>query len=445
MSALSTETGGLMLDLSDTAIQQAVLDAAKIETVPSSPIGNITPADVEAVRKAADEAKLPESSARRIGIAVLPHLPLASIDFDPSMPEVQVTTELRHKLALLPSIELSSPVEINRQVRRLRDEGIPTEQWLSALAARLGVDYVISGSYMGASGGNVRQLRSEIFSRRTNQKLPPVVVSDQPATEAVGLLFDQMTRAPFLRQGAPDLSMSLAAATRNERLLDQLITPVSTSAAARDDLLEGYAALEQALAHDAGDAAAAPLLEKAQSALTRALVKDSGEPLASMLLASCHFNLAKLQSAAGDKLAAQRSVAAMHKALSDAYDERNRCRFEAVKREIMADYALLVSRNYKEAVGLYEELTKEGELVPLPTALRAHWMLAGIHSGDWGVPSDHETVDSARARQHVIQILAHWPDSSEASYLRRNLRWKEEQGSQFDRIPLEHTAVLTAR
>jgi hypothetical protein len=272
-----------------------------------------------------------------------------------------------------------------------------------------------------------------------------VVINDKPATEAVGLLFDQMTRAAYLRQGAPELSTALAAATRSERLLDQLITPVSTTSESRDDLLEGYENLEQALAHDAGDAAAAPLLRKAQAALVRALVHQPRDPLPLMLLSSCHFNLAKLQTAAGDKPAAQRSVAAMHEALSQAYDERNRCRFEAVQREIMADHALLVSRNYQEAVELYGALTAEGEATPLPAALRAHWMLAGIHSGDWGVPADHEVVDAALARKHVIQILAHWPDSAEAHYLRRNLRWKEEDGTHFDHVPLEHTAVLTGR
>jgi tetratricopeptide (TPR) repeat protein len=378
-------------------------------------------------------------------VAVLPHLPLENLDFDPARPEVQLTAELRQKLALLPAVELRSPVEINRQVQRLREERLPVDQWLPALASRLDVDYVLWGSYVGASRGGVRQLRSVIFSRRSSRELPPLVVNDQPASEVVGLLFEQMTRAPFLRQGAPELSTALAAATRSERLLGELVTPVSTSAETRGDVLEAYEALEQAMAHQAGEAAAAPLLEQSQAALLRALVKDPRDPLALMLLASCHFNLSRLQAAAGDKAAAQRSAAAMLEALSQAYEERSRCRFESVKREIMADYALLVSRNYKEAVNLYGALAADGEQTPLSSALRAHWMLAGIHSGDWGVPGDNEVVDADLARKHLIQILAHWPDSSQALYIRRNLRWKEEDGSHFNHVPLEHTAVLTGR
>jgi hypothetical protein len=173
------------------------------------------------------------------------------------------------------------------------------------------VDYVLWGSYVGGSRGGVRQLRSVVFSRRTSRELPPLVVNDQPASEVVGLLFEQMTRASFLRQGAPELSTALAAATRSERLLGELVTPVSTSAETRDDVLEAYEALEQAMAHEAGEAAAAPLLERSQAALLRALVKDPRDPLALMLLSSCHFNLSRLQTAAGDKAAAQRSAAAM--------------------------------------------------------------------------------------------------------------------------------------
>jgi hypothetical protein len=54
-------------------------------------------------------------------------------------------------------------------------------------------------------------------------------------------------------------------------------------------------------------------------------------------------------------------------------------------------------------------------------------------------------VDADLARKHLIQILAHWPNSSQALYIRRNLRWKEEDGSHFNHVPLEHTAALTPR
>src|SRR5690606_32943839 len=52
-------------------------------------------------------------------------------------------------------------------------------------------------------------------------------------------------------------------------------------------------------------------------------------------------------------------------------------------------------------------------------ALRAHWMLAGIHLGDWGAISwgwDH--VDPQQAREHILTILACWPDSPEAAFYR---------------------------
>ena len=96
----------------------------------------------------------------------------------------------------------------------------------------------------------------------------------------------------------------------------------------------------------------------------------------------------------------------------------------------------------------YEELCQVTPETPLHTALRAHWMLAGIYSGDWGVAKDEkgkQVIDPAKARTHLIQILAHWNESSEAEFIRRNLRSDEESGTnRFEHFPRVNEAAAEA-
>ena len=73
-------------------------------------------------------------------------------------------------------------------------------------------------------------------------------------------------------------------------------------------------------------------------------------------------------------------------------------------------------------------------------------MLAGIFSGDWGVAESTggaALVDQAKTRDHLIQILAHWPESSEADFIRHNLRWDDSTGeNQFEYMPRVHESAV---
>ena len=61
-------------------------------------------------------------------------------------------------------------------------------------------------------------------------------------------------------------------------------------------------------------------------------------------------------------------------------------------------------------------------------------MLAGIYAGDWSV--EESNVDPGLARETVVQILANWPDSPEASLLKQWLRWDETmEQTQFNYLP----------
>ena len=114
-----------------------------------------------------------------------------------------------------------------------------------------------------------------------------------------------------------------------------------------------------------------------------------------------------------------------------------------MKTEIEADFALLVQRNVGQAIQKYQELagTDPKSDTNIHSALRAHWMLAGIYSGDWGVAE--KFVDKEQARQHLIQILAFWWDSPEANFIKNSLRWSaEEQKTMFPNFPLQNETVV---
>ena len=82
--------------------------------------------------------------------------------------------------------------------------------------------------------------------------------------------------------------------------------------------------------------------------------------------------------------------------------------------------------------------------IQLHLALRAHWVLAGIRSGDWGA-ADSEWVDADRAREHLVAILAFWPESPEANYVRSQLRWDQAEGATaFHHYPHQGPAFLDA-
>ena len=82
-----------------------------------------------------------------------------------------------------------------------------------------------------------------------------------------------------------------------------------------------------------------------------------------------------------------------------------------------------------------------GETMPPKSQLRGHWMLAGIFAGDWGV--DQQVIDAEKARYHVIEIVAGWPDSPEAKRLKRWLLWDDETDqSRHDYLPKIHSSLM---
>jgi tetratricopeptide (TPR) repeat protein len=369
-------------------------------------------------------------------------MPLNQITFDPTHESVQIAAELRQKFKTLNSAEVRSPVDVDRALRRVNAANVPPAQMLQALAVQLRVDYVVWGNMQRSAGGI--QVKSAIYSKTDGQKIveSTLASSDKvPETQLVGDLVNRMTLTAFEPNRAPELHNAFAALKSNSVLKAQVLTPVANNVASRSDLLIGFDALEQALASPSGDANGAKLLDQADEALNKAANEDPRNPFTHMLLASCYFNKAKALGSQGQNAERQKMHDQLTEALKRAYRERDNSTIALLKIEIEADYNLLVKKDYAEAIRLYEVLATAPNDAKLHTALRAHWMLAGIFSGDWDV--DPKLVDALKARRHLIQVLAHWPDSPEAAFIKANLRWNDEKGrNMFENMPRQNSAAL---
>jgi tetratricopeptide (TPR) repeat protein len=325
----------------------------------------------------------------------------------------------------------------------VKASNIPQDQWLQALAVQLRVDYVVWGNLRSAQG--VVQASSAVYSKTDGQKLietPAVRTSSElPENQLASNLVSKLTLTKLDQARAPELFAVFAQLRNNPTVNAQLITPVANTVESRSDLLTGFESLEQALALPIGDPSAGALLTQAEQALTRAAEKDARNPFTHMLMASCHFNQSQAAANQGRTSEAKEKSKLMIDALRRAYRERDNAHVDQLKLEILADHSLLVNKKSSEAIKYYEQLSTAPNDATLHTALRAHWMLAGIFSGDWGVGA--AVVDGKKAREHLIKILALWPDSPEAAFIKTNLRWSEEKGrNQFENFPRQNQAVL---
>ncbi|MDC0936058.1 hypothetical protein OAS39_07210, partial [Pirellulales bacterium] len=434
MTGLSSGTGGLMLDLSYADIRAAMLDADRTAEVTYAPVGAIRRSDVESARAAivGDGADI----ARPVTIAVLPHAPLDQVTFASSSPPVKIATELRMRIKSVPGVRVAEPLSVERRYRQLRrnrnTSGLQGDALLQALGRSLGADYVLWGE---VRDDGERRVTTRLVDVATAEVLAEAnrASSDAIAPDQLGaLLAGDVLSAAISSAAHRPLATHLAAVRDNDAQRGVITRQIAVSAA-HDDLVTGLAALEKALAYSAGDAESKELLDAARARLESAATIDDDNALPRFLLAGCLFNLAKQeQMAGGDTTALMKEFA---RTLRAAYRFRNSLTDEHLRREIEADYTLLVRKRPAEAIPRYEALASE--LGTSDSARRANWMLAGIYGGDWNVGD--EFVDKEKARGRLVRILAIWPDSSEAQYIEQMLRWNDQEGrTQFEHFPRDN-------
>jgi tetratricopeptide (TPR) repeat protein len=438
MNTMSSKTGGLMLDLSYDDIRAAVRRAAPHQVMDYEKIGAIRAEEVEDARRQLDAENLPLAAKRRLRVAILPHLPLDQMSFDPHDEAVQLATELRIRFRALPGVEFKDPATIKDRFRRVSAQGVQGEALLQMLATALNVDYVIWGT-LSRTGGAV-EATTGIYDQATGRRLARTSTATNPTvkTDQLGsVLAGNLVKSHATIASDQRLKSIFASLAADPALSDALVLPVSLGGA-RSSLLEGMESLEQSLAMPAGAPDGAAMLEAAATKLQQAVDADAENPLARFLLANALFNQARARQQAGDVEGARKTMGNFAKHLREAYRLRDNRRGDAALRtEIEGDYALLVRGNAEEAIKLYRQLLAADQGVDADASRRGYWMLAGIYAGDWGV--DARFIDREEARDCMIKILAIWPDSSEAEFIRRALRWDDATGgTRFPHYPQEN-------
>ena len=447
MQSVAEGTGGVLWDLTEPDLREDLARAITRTPIRYQRIDDITPDDVIEVRSVATRDDLDVRPDARIRVAVLPHLPLEEMTFDSENPAVQVGAELRERLRTIPRVEVVNAHLVAARMTELRRSDCPRDQWIPRLARDLRVDYVLWGSY-DRSGDRV-QLESVFYQRVDGRPGEETVrLADATETTRTGDRFGEASLVPVVadrlfrntavelrRSGADESTVSVFSRVgQDEDLAEELAAPVSSNVRARRELLAGLDLLGQAMAYPKGSLKAAELLERAVLKLGAAAMLDAQNPFIHAMLANCHFNLGRTDQT-GDHY--EKSLSS----LKTAYDLRNKAASDAVRLEIEADYALLVERDVAEAISIYEMMLLEPDRpLQLRRALRAHWMLAGIYCGDWSVPSTF--VDTEKAREHILQVLAHWGESPEARFYKDAFEWKEQDGMQKHYVPLENSDTL---
>lgn len=406
MDRLSSETGGMVLDLSYPVIREALAGASATTAPEFSKIDPITNADL-APRDASSA-----SGDKLLRVAVLPHEAISQIDFDPDRPAAQVATALLDKLRQLPGVRLKNPLDVERQLRRMRAEGLDDKQAIRGLAARLRVDYVVWGRLQE----NATLTRTVAFRQRDGLPVVQVVHRGSPdglAKVVLEAAAGASEQDPELAEFAKRVLASAESSVLQTRLADE----VSTTTA----VLTAIGSLEQALGQSIGSDVSNRWLERAEAAAKRAIQQEPDNPVAHWVLSNTAFNQASALFRQGATDRASKAMQESKSSLRLANNRRKELSSPFLELEIEADYQLIVRRRPDDAIKLYEEMIKTG--LPPDTRRRGHWMLAGLYAGDWGATS--EIASPQQARAHVVKILTEWPDSPESDQLRHWLQWDE--------------------
>jgi len=442
MNTLSTETEGLMLDLSYKDIRDAIRKSAPVQTIEYQHVDLIEFEDIRRARELLTQKGSMMSGKRRILMAALPHLPLDNMSFEPHQAGVQLSTELRLRLRTIPEVDFKDPVTVRDRFELLSRRGLRGDALLQMLARALNVDYLLWGT-LEPSGGVV-VAKTGIYERTSGQRVLEVRIPSNISTRpeefgrllAERLVHSEIATATTNRR----LKTAFASLASTDSQLRRMLQPVSTGSA-QSPLLIGLEALEQSLAFPVGAPEAAPLLESASENLRQAIALDDESALGHFLLANCHYNQARTRKQQQDIEGARQNVKAFATHLREAFgNAKNPTVNPSLRMEIEADYTLLVRGDVDKAISAYRRLLEEQGSFDMRAARRAYWMLAGIYSGDWGV--DEKYVNSSELKSCLIQILAIWPDSHEAKFINQVLRWDPvEKKTRFQFFPRENGDV----
>lgn len=421
MKSLSEGTGGRYFDLADIAFVQNLTDAIKKSGQRYKSIDPIAAADIEAARKK-NQGKEAELGVP-LRFAVLPHAPRSALRNQDDALASQVAVEMRTKLSLAPNVHLRRLDEVQAMLRSTDLAAIKSdEELVRKVADELQVDYVVWGE--ATEEKDKASLAGRLFrgDGRLVAKTEKTAAGSEPSA-VTGLAGSVLERLIFLTgqelsklEGVDPKEAATFAAIGTRDVSKQLVARLANDVRALRYLTAGIKELEQATSQKMGAPESKQQLLKAKTLFLSALQHEPDNAFANLQLASCYFNLARYEE---DGTSSQNELLGeMRRSIQKAHAVREAYPVDLVRTEIEADHALMGqdAPDIAAAVRLYEALATQAGTTS-EFSRRAHWALSGMRLGDWGVDAvAPDAVDPVKSREHIIQILAQWPESPEAKF-----------------------------
>ncbi len=404
MDRLASQTGGMVLDLSYPVIREALAGVTNTPEFQYTPIEPISQKDLTYFQEQ-------NNASQALRIAVLPHEPIETMAFGPDHPAAQIATALTAQFRSMPGVRVKSVLDVEKQVRRMRAEGLSGSEAIRGLAGRMRLDYIVWGRIQESPA-----ITSVAFRRRDGRPIVRVAHNGSPD----GLAEVVLTAAASSPEQDAEFSQFANRILRGANKTKWL-SSVSSDPPLVKNLLTSMGALEQAIGQAIGSDDSDRMLAQGKAAATLAVQMEPANPIANWLLANIAYNQASAAFGRGESELAKEAMKACRSSLRLADQNKDKITSTALRREIEADYRLIVRKEFDDAIAIYEIMTDPS--MPDDTQARGHWMLSGLYAGDWGI--DPTRVDPERSRQHVVALLANWPDRPETDQLRRWLQWDD--------------------
>ncbi|NOX55130.1 MAG: tetratricopeptide repeat protein [Planctomycetes bacterium] len=388
---LAEASGGTFLDLEDPRTVRSLQQMT----------GTAPPVMLELKSIPADEIERRKTQSQ-VAVAVLPPFPLTQMKFIAYEDDrLDFFTALLDQFRRVEGRNVPGLRTLRRAWSQIARQTAEDDTRLAALADRLGVDFVIWGSYSGTPEAAKTRLVAIGADGQTRIESQPVAGPlPQLPDQAFAALLDAMREAEQkgVAKAAAFVKLYGAKGTAPaSRLAGPLATP--------------YRLLQESLQLHAGTPEAKRKTEKAIELLRSLVPSRPDDAFAWMLLADCYLNLGRAEKAAEYLTRARQAAQRLPESDPD-------------RLEIEADFALFVQHDPLAAIERYEKIVAASGPRKSDSVRRALWMLAGLYLGDWGAGpqvgekfGDRERLD--RARDAIIELLVDWPDSDEAAYYQR--------------------------
>lgn len=418
LSALAQQTGGKFLDLWDQTSVDKLINAANRARTFVQKMKAITTADVKRFQEEIAKRTGRDANANKpVKIAVIPPTTAnESTSFESTSQSAMSATQWREYLRRIPGVSVSSPVDVEMAFKANADTVKNRGAKVRAVAKKTGADYVIWGAV--EDEGDDVAVTSDFYSTldgallaRAKRKAPKKdkkAVRDMPVDAAPAIVQAAAKNLAEKTNAGDTPNAFTGAPPRYES--------VSSNLDAQESILAGLDELERSLAYRKFEEMdkSQDMLERAEAHLKKAVRIDKTNAFAHMLLASCYYNLGRLTDVDDYTIKKYKHLELAHNYGAQLPSS------SPLRKEIEADYNLLVRKSLPQAIAGYESLSDPFNGTSYQHSLRANWMLAGIYLGDFDVAEARkDLINLEQARKYILRILAHWPNSPEAAFYQK--------------------------